>query len=363
MYNAISKALFSLAFLLSASLVSAQQSKDVTAQGGKLRVYDKNGSPVNDYPGGESPEKVVDNNTNSKFLIFNWGNHRPVRIQWEPNELAVVDQYTLTSANDAQGRDPSAWTLEGSDDEVTWKVLDSRTGESFGNRFQTNTYSFANTKAYKYYALRIANNAGDGLFQLAEWRLLKREGPPPPDKVKAKAVSQTSIQLTWVNIATNGTGIVIERSLDGTDFDSLTTVGADQTTYLDEGLEEGKGYYYRLLVTSSTVNSDYSLVTGALTKSDKTGLPRPVPTNVVTPNGDNVNDRWTITNLNLYDRHEIRIFDRAGKLVFLSRDYKNEWDGTSEGKALPQGTYYYIIRFWPGVPDQKGTITLIRSNN
>ena len=362
MYKSISKVIFCLALLLASSALFAQQSKDVTSNGGKLSVYSKSGAPITDYPGGESPEKVVDNNSNSKFLIFNFNNYKPVRIQFQLNEPAIVDQYSLTSANDAPDRDPSAWTLEGSDDGQTWVVLDTRNNESFSDRFQTHTYNFTNTKAYRYYSFHLSNNAGGSLFQLAEWRLLKREGPPPPDKVKAKAVSETSIQLTWVNTSPDATGIVIERSLDGVVFTQLVTVTADKTTYLDEGLEEGKGYYYRLYVTSNTVNSDYSLVAGSLTKTDKKGAPRPVANNVVTPNGDGINDLWTVTNLHLYERHEVKIFDRAGKVVFTSRDYKNEWNGTSAGKNLQQGTYYYVIRFWPGIPDLKGTITLIRSN-
>jgi gliding motility-associated-like protein len=362
MYKAISKALLCLALLLSVSMVYAQQSKDITSNGGKLNVYDKNGTPVTDHPGGESPEKIVDNNSNSKFLIFNFNNYKPVRIVFEPSNLAVVDQYSITSANDAADRDPTVWTLDGSDDGQTWKTLDSRSGESFASRFQTKTYNFINTKAYKYYSLVIINNAGGSLYQQSEWRLLKREGPPPPDKLKAKAMSETAIQLTWVNNAPTATGIVIERSLDGVVFEKLTELSSDKTTYLDEGLEEGKGYYYRLYVTSNTVNSDFSLVAGSLTKTDKKGAARPVANNVLTPNGDGINDLWTVTNLHLYERHEVKIFDRAGKVVFTSRDYKNEWNGTNAGKELPQGTYYYVIRFWPGIPDLKGTITLIRSN-
>ena len=362
MYKAISKVMLCLALLLAANLLFAQQSKDVTSNGGKLSVYSKTGAPVTDHPGGESPDKIIDNNSNSKFLIFNFNNYKPVRIQFQLNDPAIVDQYSMTSANDAPDRDPSAWTLEASNDGQAWETLDTRNAESFNNRFQTKVYNFSNTKAYRYYSLVISNNAGGGLYQQAEWRLLKREGPPPPDQLKAKAVSETSIQLTWVNTSTNATGIIIERSLDGVVFTQLATLTADKTTYLDEGLEEGKGYYYRLFVTSNTVNSDYSLVAGSLTKTDKKGAPRPVAINVLTPNGDGINDLWTVTNLHLYERHEVKIFDRAGKVVFTSRGYKNEWNGTSAGKELPQGTYYYVIKFWPGIPDLKGTITLIRSN-
>ncbi len=339
----------------------SQQSKDITSDGGTFRVTDKNGAPVTDHPGGEAPHHMVDNNPNSKFLIFNFGNYKPVLMVFEPSQLAIVDQYTLISANDAPDRDPREWTIEGSDDLGTWVVLDSRSNESFSDRFQPRTFNFTNTKAYKYYAFRLTNNNGGGLFQMAEWRLLKRAGPPPPDKLKAKALSENSIELTWANNAPDALKLVIERSLDGNTFDSLTTLDITETRYVDEGLEKGMGYYYRLYVTSNTVNSDYSLVAGAKTKTDVVGPPRPVAMNVLTPNGDNINDRWTISNLDKYPRHHLVIFDRAGRPVYETREYKNDWNGTSNGNPLPEGTYYFVMKFWPGIEDLKGTITLIRS--
>jgi len=39
------------------------------------------------------------------------------------------------------------------------------------------------------------------------------------------------------------------------------------------------------------------------------------PANVLTPNGDGNNDTWIIKDLERYPDNEIRIFDRAGRLV------------------------------------------------
>jgi gliding motility-associated-like protein len=68
----------------------------------------------------------------------------------------------------------------------------------------------------------------------------------------------------------------------------------------------------------------------------------------VTPNGDNINDYFTIgLNLECGFTYDVQIFNRWGNEVFKSKNYKNDWNGTSNssftGDQLPAGTYYYIV--------------------
>lgn len=119
----------------------------------------------------ENSPKLIDNNINTKFLIGSF------REQWMKLEFAnaiTTGSYTITSANDAPDRDPKNWTIEGSNNDVDWTVVDTRTDQNFGSRFQTIKYSFSNTVAFKYYRLHISANRGSDLLQIAEWRLLKR---------------------------------------------------------------------------------------------------------------------------------------------------------------------------------------------
>lgn len=69
------------------------------------------------------------------------------------------------------------------------------------------------------------------------------------------------------------------------------------------------------------------------------------PMEAFTPNGDGINDRWLITNGNCLTSARAQVFNRYGAKVFESNDYKNTWDGTYKGKALPDGTYYYVISY------------------
>lgn len=74
------------------------------------------------------------------------------------------------------------------------------------------------------------------------------------------------------------------------------------------------------------------------------------------PNGDGQNDLWNVraeTNpdcvLSIFDGRGRRIFENSGE----------NWDGTWQGKAVPEGTYYYVY----GCPDKKpvtGSVLIFR---
>src|SRR5262249_9424181 len=119
---------------------------------------------------------LTDNDSSTKWLAFSptgWAAYRLAA------PVAVV-KYSLTSANDAPGRDPRDFTVQGSADGTQWTDLDSRTGQSFGGRYATNTYTFTNTTAYAYYRLTITANSGDSIVQLADWDISDGSNVPPP---------------------------------------------------------------------------------------------------------------------------------------------------------------------------------------
>jgi gliding motility-associated-like protein len=65
--------------------------------------------------------------------------------------------------------------------------------------------------------------------------------------------------------------------------------------------------------------------------------------NAFSPNGDGINDTWQIKLLNSFLNAKVQVFNRQGQLVFNTKGYSKPWDGTSNGKPLPIGTYYYVI--------------------
>jgi gliding motility-associated-like protein len=68
------------------------------------------------------------------------------------------------------------------------------------------------------------------------------------------------------------------------------------------------------------------------------------PPNIFTPNGDGVNDYFSIPCLDIAPRAYLAVFNRWGDQVYESDRYGNQWDGRHNGQALPDGTYFYILK-------------------
>ncbi len=86
--------------------------------------------------------------------------------------------------------------------------------------------------------------------------------------------------------------------------------------------------------------------------------------NVITPNGDQVNDLFTIPcllDLNKFPQSQVIIFNRWGDEVFRSaRPYRNTWNGTYNGQDLPPDTYYYLVDYGQGKGPSSGFIVIQR---
>jgi gliding motility-associated-like protein len=71
--------------------------------------------------------------------------------------------------------------------------------------------------------------------------------------------------------------------------------------------------------------------------------------NAFTPNGDGINDLWLVYDQNFCllngNAAVVTVFNRYGTKVFESKTYDNRWNGTYNGKPLPDGTYFAIIEF------------------
>jgi gliding motility-associated-like protein len=82
--------------------------------------------------------------------------------------------------------------------------------------------------------------------------------------------------------------------------------------------------------------------------------------NTFSPNGDGINDVWNLKLLTTYENSLVEIFNRYGQIVYSLVGYKVPFDGNFEGKPLPVGTYYYVIRPRNGKKNFTGSLTIIR---
>ncbi|MEN8773779.1 MAG: discoidin domain-containing protein [Akkermansiaceae bacterium] len=78
-------------------------------------------NPGGNSPQNEDPPKIIDGDTNTKWLSFNFA---PLVFTF--NAPVTIDSYNFATANDALGRTPVSWTFEGSDNGATWIEIDSR---------------------------------------------------------------------------------------------------------------------------------------------------------------------------------------------------------------------------------------------
>lgn len=89
--------------------------------------------------------------------------------------------------------------------------------------------------------------------------------------------------------------------------------------------------------------------------------------NAFSPNGDGINDTWTIENLDKMESYTIQIVDRYGNKVFESQNKNNVvWDGKSNGRALPTGTYWYNVVWFDALTqksEQRQGWVLLKNRN
>jgi large repetitive protein len=74
--------------------------------------------------------------------------------------------------------------------------------------------------------------------------------------------------------------------------------------------------------------------------------------NGFSPDGDGMNDYFTIRGIENYPENDVILWNRWGNQVGSVKGYNNAdkvWDGTWNGKLVPDGTYFYIINFNDGV--------------
>ncbi|NIF07901.1 gliding motility-associated C-terminal domain-containing protein [Chryseobacterium sp. Tr-659] len=67
--------------------------------------------------------------------------------------------------------------------------------------------------------------------------------------------------------------------------------------------------------------------------------------NTITPNGDGINDVLNYSELRIKHNVVIEVADRYGASVYKSSGKDYTWDGKVNGRNLPTGTYWYIIRW------------------
>jgi len=137
-------------------------------------------------------------------------------------------------------------------------------------------------------------------------------------KVQAKGGNSTQY-IYYFNGFTNGTNEYMLRSTDPT-----TRV-------------VGNRVYKTVVVEVTDANGCSSTLT-----IEKEYM-KSVPPDFFTPNGDGQNDGWDPDRYRSYPNLTVDIYDRYGRYITTLRSGQT-WDGRYNGKELPTGDYWYILK-------------------
>jgi hypothetical protein len=115
----------------------------------------------NNSPSGEGPNSAFDNSPYTKYLNFDKKN---AGVTVQLNTGRAVTGFTVTTANDFEGRDPTSYKLYGSNDGSTWVLIKEDAITLSDNRYTTSAViDVANTTAYTYYFMLFpTTKAGEG---------------------------------------------------------------------------------------------------------------------------------------------------------------------------------------------------------
>ncbi|MDP1744711.1 MAG: gliding motility-associated C-terminal domain-containing protein [Bacteroidota bacterium] len=198
----------------------------------------------------------------------------------------------------------------------------------------------------------------DSLLQTTWYKAVTQNGNCPTD-------TSTSVELTIIpNVvsAGNDTTIFLGQSIQLNGTGNGTALwspidGLDSINIFNPTATPTVSTMYLLTVTDNNtcISLDSVLITVDLLEFE--GL----ITNLFTPNGDGINDTWHIKDIEKYPESEVFVYNIYGKLVYTKKGYTNDWQGTYNGADLPDGTYYYVLRFEDNDKISKGSLDILRS--
>ncbi|GEM_PF-1001724 len=185
------------------------------------------------------------------------------------------------------------------------------------------------------------------------------------DYILVAPIPEADFTVSDTAVHINNAEVIFENQSNSADtyqwlFGSVGNSGAGTSTDRDPVWEFKSSGDYRVKLTAI---SDFGCFDTAFLNvnviDDRTFLP-----NVITPNGDGVNDAFEMqVDLTSVTKFQCTIFNRWGSEVFRSTTPGFSWEGRVNGESLPSGVYYYEIEYL-GFEDKefglRGSVQLLR---
>lgn len=174
-------------------------------------------------------------------------------------------------------------------------------------------------------------------------------------------IVNTPVDVFFVSdtVTCDESGIVLNPDISGSISEIQWTPASGLSCYdclNPDALPEASGWYY-LTVTDSNGCTDMDSIYISVDYSGLIFAP-----NAFSPNGDGVNDIFSIIAAPDCSLIYLRIYNRWGEMIFETNDINIGWDGTYKNIDQEIGTYVYIAEGLCSNGDNflKGTITLVR---
>ncbi|WP_282080011.1 gliding motility-associated C-terminal domain-containing protein [Aquimarina algiphila] len=112
-------------------------------------------------------------------------------------------------------------------------------------------------------------------------------------------------------------------------------------------------YFVRIILSDCVIDSKPIII------SNERGTSEIIP-NIVTPNGDGINDNWLLPS-SLFNQQDVEviIYNLKGQVDFTSKNYQNNWP-SENSSSLGQNPIYYFMITKNKTVVRKGSITVMR---
>ena len=166
-----------------------------------------------------------------------------------------------------------------------------------------------------------------------------------PSNLTATASGSSTINLNWLDNATNETSYVLQRSLSqSSGFSTIATLGANIKTYSNTGLSSSTTYYYKVQGINATTSSTWSNVAFATTATPPLTVPSPPSNLTAVATGCNaILLNWLDNSTNESSFEIRRATSVSGTYSTIATVTSNTITYTNTG--LTKGRkYYYMMR-------------------
>ena len=205
--------------------------------------------------------------------------------------------------------------------------------------------------AGKYLNAVLTSNPIGGTALLSNYDIVLLPGDLIVEKLKINLIadpkSKRKLQVDPALTYTISKPLIVGDSLSG----NLTR---------EVGEEPG---FYKILQGSVSINDNYDINFISADLEILTIERVIVVPNAFTPNGDGLNDVIkVIHNSTIYSLNYFKIYNRAGKLIFETKNIEEGWDGKLNGAVAESDAYYWLAEYntWDNLVYQvKGSFILI----